>query len=104
METAVFIDQESVRVNRTPGILTLTDANTTIGYCRYNPDGEVEYIFVHPAHRQRGYAQYLLKLVEQAVHRPLSFQPLISPLGQVLKNAYEAGGWGRKTDSNRNPG
>jgi ribosomal protein S18 acetylase RimI-like enzyme len=104
MESMGLIDETLVRVNRTPGILTLTDANTTIGYCRYNPEGEVEYIFVHPAHRRRGYAQYLLKLVEQAVQRPLSFHSPISPLGQVLKNAYEAGGSDRKTDSNRNPG
>jgi GNAT superfamily N-acetyltransferase len=87
----MLIEAEAVRINRTPGILTLTDANTTIGYCRYNPAGEVEYIFVHPAHRRRGYAQSLLKLVEQDVQRPLSFQSPISPLGQALKNAYEAG-------------
>jgi GNAT superfamily N-acetyltransferase len=76
------------RVNRTPGILTLTDDNTTIGYCRYNPDGEVEYIFVHPAQRRRGFGQYLLKLVEQDVRRPLSFQSPISPLGRALQDAY----------------
>lgn len=85
-----MLKEVSDRVSRTPGILTLTDANTTIGYCRYNPLGEVEYIFVHPAHRRRGFAQHLLKLVEQAVQRPLSFQSPISPLGQALKNAYEA--------------
>jgi GNAT superfamily N-acetyltransferase len=88
---ALLIDEAPFRINRTPGILTLTDANTTIGYCRYNPDGEVEYIFVHPAHRRRGHARYLLKLVEQDVQGPLSFQSPISPLGQTLKNAYEAG-------------
>lgn len=97
-------EAESVRINRTPGILTLTDANTTVGYCRYNLAGEVEYIFVHPAHRRRGYAQYLLKLVEQDVQRPLSFQSPISPLGRALKNAYEAGSPDRRTDMKRNPG
>lgn len=86
-----MIEEAPFRINRTPGILTLTDANTTIGYCRYNLDGEVEYIFVHPAHRRRGHARYLLKLVEQDVQGPLSFQSPISPLGQTLKNAYEAG-------------
>ena len=95
---------EPVRINRTPGILTLTDANTTIGYCRYNPDGEVEYIFVHPAHRRRGYGRYLLKLVEQAVQRPLSFQSPISPLGRALQDAYEAGCADRRTDTKRNSG
>ena len=103
MDAAVFIDEVTVRVNRTPGILTMTDDNTTIGYCRYNPEGEVEYIFVHPAHRRRGYGQYLLKLVEQAVHRPLSFQSPISPLGRALQDAYAAGCADRKTDTKRNP-
>lgn len=81
----------TMRVNHTPGIITLTDVNTTIGYCRYNPDGEVEYIFVNPACRRKGYARQLLKLVEQSVHRPLSFQSPISPLGLALLSAYEAG-------------
>lgn len=79
-----------LHINHTPGIFTLSDVNTTVGYCRYNPDGEVEYIFVHPAYRRGGYARSMLKLVEQAVQRPLSFQSPISPLGQAMKNAYEA--------------
>jgi len=83
--------QVVVRVNHTPGIITLTDVNTTVGYCRYNPDGEVEYIFVHPAFRRRGYAREMLKLVEQAVRRPLSFQSPISPLGRALIDAFAAG-------------
>jgi GNAT superfamily N-acetyltransferase len=96
VEAVVLIDEAAIRINHPPGILTLTDVNTTIGYCRYNPDGEVEYIFVHPARRRQGYAQYLLKLVEQSVHRPLSFQSPISPLGRALQSAYEAG----RSDSN----
>ncbi len=79
-----------LNINHTQGILTLTNSDTTIGYCRYNPDGEVEYIFVHPAYRRGGYARSMLKLVEQAVQRPLSFQSPISPLGQALKSAYAA--------------
>ena len=54
MEAAALIDEAAIRINHPPGILTLTDVNTTIGYCRYNPDGEVEYIFVHPARRRQG--------------------------------------------------
>lgn len=79
-----------VRIGHTPGIITLTDENTTIGYCRYNPDGEVEYIFVHPAFRRKGHARQMLKLVEQAVQGPLSFQSPISPLGRALIDAFEA--------------
>jgi hypothetical protein len=76
-------------VNNTPGIVTITDANTTIGYCRYNESGEIEYIYVNGAHRRKGHAKQLLKLVEECVRRKLSFQTPISPLGEKLKGFYE---------------
>ena len=91
MSVAETLAVPTVCVNHTPGIITLTDVNTTIGYCRYNPVGEVEYIFVHPARRRQGFARQMLKLVEQVVHRPLSFQSPISPLGRALIAAFDAG-------------
>ena len=36
---------DGLRVRHEAGIITLCDANTTIGYCRYAEDGEVEYLF-----------------------------------------------------------
>lgn len=90
LRTAVDAGGSGLRLQRAPGILTLGDANTTIGYCRYNPDAEVEYIFVHPAWRRRGVASFLLELVEQEVQRRLHFQPPISPLGRALVQAYES--------------
>jgi len=54
----------SIFINHTPGILTITDANTTIGYCRYNESGEIEYIFVNSAFRRKGHAKQLLKIIE----------------------------------------
>ncbi len=91
MSVAETFAVPTVCVNHTPGIITLTDVNTTIGYCRYNPVGEVEYIFVHPARRRQGFARQMLKLVEQVVHRPLSFQSPISPLGRALIAAFDTG-------------
>ena len=79
----------SIFVNHTPGIVTITDANTTIGYCRYDESGEIEYIYVNGAHRRKGHAKQLLKLVEECVQLKLSFQPPISPLGEKLKGFYE---------------
>lgn len=75
-------------INHTPGIVTIADANTTIGYCRYADDGEVEYIFVNHAHRRRGYGRTLLTIVESTVQRPLCFQPPVSPLGAALQRDY----------------
>lgn len=79
-----------LRVNHTPGILTLTNANTTVGYCRYGDSGEVEYVFVNPAWRRRGYGRLLLALVEQRTGTTLRFQPPISPLGTRLIEAYRS--------------
>jgi len=80
---------ESWQFNATPGILTLTDANTTIGYCRYDPTGEVEYLFVNPAFRRRGVATALLRRVLRETGIPLRFQGPLSPLGKALVSAWE---------------
>lgn len=80
-----------MRVTHTPGIVIFADANTTIAYCRYTDTGEIEYIFVNPAHRRNGYARQLLALVEERVQRRLRFQPPISPLGGALIASYNRG-------------
>jgi len=77
------------RFHHTPGIITITDANTTIGYCRNGETGEIEYLFVHPTHRRRGYGAALLSIVEQQLGVKLRFQSPISPLGRRLVAAYE---------------
>lgn len=77
------------RFNTTPGILTLIDANTTIGYCRYDASGEIEYLFVNAAFRRRGVATALLSRVLEETGIPLRFQDPLSPLGQALVSAWE---------------
>jgi GNAT superfamily N-acetyltransferase len=77
-----------IRVTHTSGIVILADPNTTIAYCRYTDAGEVEYIFVNPAHRRKGYAKQLLSIVEGRVQRSLRFQTPISPLGRKLLDFY----------------
>lgn len=73
---------ESVEV--TAGVVLIRNPNTTIGYCRFTPTGDIEYIFVNPVYRRRGYGRRLLAAVAQAtgcVGEPL--EP-ISPLGRRL--------------------
>jgi len=77
-----------LRINHTDGIVTITDPNTTLGYCRYNDAGEIEYLFVHPAHRRRGHGMRLLRIVESHLLSSLVFQPPLSPLGRRLEQAY----------------
>ena len=38
----------NLKVNETDGVFTFKNANTTLGFVRFNKDGEVEYIFVNP--------------------------------------------------------
>ena len=35
------------------GVFTLKNINTTIGFVRFNDNGEVEYIFVNPIFRKK---------------------------------------------------
>jgi GNAT superfamily N-acetyltransferase len=66
------------------GVVLIRDANTTIGYCRHTADGDIEYIFVHPAHRRRGHGRRLLAEVERRTGRRGGPLPPISPLGLGL--------------------
>ncbi len=75
---------DGLAVRHTPGILTLSNANTTVGYCRYRDDGTIEYIFVHPAYRRQGHAVRMLEKVRAQLHRPLRLEPPVSPLGAKL--------------------
>lgn len=81
---SVMLDA-GVSVRHAHGILTITDANTTIGYCRHDDDGNIEYIFVHPACRQQGHAKRMLELVRERVRKPLRLEPPVSPLGEKLR-------------------
>ncbi len=71
-------------MTHTPGIITITDANTTLGYCRYDESGEIEYVFVSALHRRRGYGRQLLRMVEDRLGMALRFRAPISPLGERL--------------------
>jgi GNAT superfamily N-acetyltransferase len=83
--------QPEERIVNTRGILTIANINTTIGYCRYDEGGSIEYIFVHPAYRRSGYARRMLALVREQVRQPLSLQPPISPLGARLQRYCKGG-------------
>ena len=79
------------QMHHVPGIITIADANTTLGYCRHDPSGEVEYLFVHSFFRRRGYARRMLAVVEKHTGCRLHFRSPISPLGAHLVDAYLRG-------------
>ena len=69
------------------GVYTLKNLNTTIGFVRFNENGEIEYIFVNPIFRKKGLAKKLLKLVKEKTGKKIIFQQPISPLGEKLIKA-----------------
>jgi GNAT superfamily N-acetyltransferase len=72
---------DDYQVDVSEGIVLIKNQNTTIGYCRFNESGEVEYIFVNPLYRRKGFGMLLINEVKrlkgpiEKVHDP------ISPLG-----------------------
>ena len=71
------------------GVFTIKNLNTTIGFVRFNDNGEVEYIFVNPIFRKKGFAKKLLKLVKDETGKKIVLQKTISPLGAKLLESLE---------------
>ena len=71
------------------GVFTLKNENTTLGFVRFNKNGEVEYIFVNPLFRKKNIAKKLLKLVRKKTGKKLILQEPISPLGFKLLKSIE---------------
>ena len=78
------IDLSNYELTQSDGVFTLKNLNTTIGFVRFNNNGEVEYIFVNPIFRKKGLAKKLLRLVKKKTKKDLVFQKPISPLGSKL--------------------
>ena len=73
-------------ISEADGVITFKNKNTTIGFIRFNSKGEVEYIFVNPAFRNKGLAKKLLKLTREKIGKDLKPQEPLSPLGKKLFN------------------
>jgi len=76
-------------IEKSDGVYTFKNLNTTIGFVRFNANGEVEYIFVNPIFRKKGIAKRLLKLVKNKTGQKIVFQKPISPLGKKLIQSLE---------------
>lgn len=70
------------------GTLILANSNTTIGYCLFSKENcVIEYIFVSPSFRRRGYGRYLVVLCERECGCQLMPQPPFSGLGLAFIRA-----------------
>ena len=72
------------KITHIEGVVTFKNANTTLGFIRYNNKGIVEYIFVNPMFRKKGLAKKLLKITRNKLNCKLTPQKPISPLGKRL--------------------
>ena len=79
-----ILDVSNFEIKKTDGVFTFKNENTTIGFVRFNENGEVEYIFVNPIFRKQGLATKLLELVKQKTKKEIILQEPISPLGAKL--------------------
>ncbi len=73
-------------ISENDGVITFKNKNTTIGFIRFNNNGEIEYIFVNPAFRKQGLAKKLLELTKKKIGKDLVPQKPLSPLGKKLFN------------------
>ena len=78
------IDLSNYKLVKSDGVYTLKNLNTTIGFVRFNIKGEIEYIFVNPIFRRKGFAKKLLNLVKEKTRKKIVLQEPISPLGSKL--------------------
>ena len=83
------IDLLNYELVKSDGVYTLKNLNTTIGFVRFNDNGEIEYIFVNPIFRKKGLAKKLLKLVKEKTGKKIILQKPISPLGSKLMKSIE---------------
>ena len=83
------IDLNDCKLVMSDGVFTLKNINTTIGFVRFNENGEVEYIFVNPIFRNKGIATKLLKMVKDKTGKSIVLQKPISPLGNKLLKSLE---------------
>ena len=84
-----LINKMNCSLSQAEGVFTLKNKNTTLGFVRFNDNGEVEYIFVNPLFRKKNIAKKLLKLVRDKTGKKIVFQEPISPLGSKLLKTIE---------------
>ena len=71
-------DFSNYKLDEADGVFTFKNENTTLGFVRFNDQGEVEYIFVNPIFRKKGIATKLLQLVKQKIGKEIILQEPIS--------------------------
>ena len=71
------------------GTIWIKNQNTTIGYCRYASNGDIEYIYVHPMYRLMGFGKALIDQARIQTGQMGHPQEPISPMGKRFFAALE---------------
>lgn len=69
------------------GIVLIKNQNTTIGYSRFSDAGDIEYIYVNPMYRRKGYGALLLEEIRRITGRIGEVHAPVSPLGTAFFGA-----------------
>jgi len=75
------VSSSDYQVDISADTVLIRNQNTTIGYSRFNPQGEVEYIYVNPLYRRQGYGRRLIQEIEKMTGPIAKVHEPISPLG-----------------------
>lgn len=75
------IIQNNHLIDISAGVVLIKNQNTTIGYCRFTPSGDIEYIYVNLAYRRQGYGSMLITEVKKVTGEIGEIHDPISPLG-----------------------
>ena len=80
------IDFSNYKLDEINSVFTYKNANTRVGFVRFNEDAKVEYIFVNPIFRKKEIVKKILKLVKQKIGEEIILQEPVSLLGSKLLN------------------
>ena len=83
------INFSGMKLDKSDGIFTFKNLNTTIGFVRFNKNSEIEYIFVNPIFRNKGVAKKLLLMVKKETGKKIVFHKPYSPLGLKLIESFK---------------
>lgn len=75
------VNQNDYLIDISDGVVLIKNQNTTIGYCRFTPSGDIEYIYVNLAYRRQGYGSILINEVKKITGHIGEIHDPISPLG-----------------------
>ncbi len=86
MQLASTIDHQMEVDQQT---IWIKNQNTTIAYCRFSNDGDIEYIYVQPMYRLMGFGRQLVQEVQRITGKVGSPHEPVSPMGQRFFAALE---------------